>query len=32
MTYRTQSGQQLVVIAAGSGSDAALLAFARPQQ
>ena len=32
MTYRTQSGQQLVVIAAGSGSDAALLAFARPPQ
>lgn len=30
MTYRTRSGQQFVVIAAGRGSDAALVAFARP--
>ena len=32
MTYRTRSGRQLVLIAAGAGSDAALVAFARPQQ
>jgi len=32
MTYTTQSGQQLVVIATGRGTDAALVAFALPQQ
>ena len=30
MTYRTQSGRQLVVIATGAGPDAALVAFALP--
>ena len=30
MTYQTQSGQQLVVIATGGGTDAALVAFALP--
>ena len=30
MTYRARSGRQLVVIATGSGPDAALVAFARP--
>ena len=29
MTYRTRSGRQLVVIATGRGTDAALVAFAR---
>ena len=29
MTYRAQSGRQFVVIATGSGNDAALVAFAR---
>ena len=31
MTYRARSGRQLVVIATGSGSDAALVAFARSE-
>ncbi|MYA22975.1 MAG: PQQ-binding-like beta-propeller repeat protein [Gemmatimonadetes bacterium] len=31
MTYRAQSGQQFVVIATGTGPDAALVAFARPK-
>ncbi len=31
MTYRARSGRQFVVIATGSGSEAALVAFARPQ-
>ena len=30
MTYRARSGRQFVVIATGRGSDAALVAFARP--
>ena len=30
MTYRTQSGWQIVVIATGRGPDAALVAFALP--
>ncbi len=30
MTYRTPSGRQFVVIATGGGTDAALVAFARP--
>ena len=30
MTYRARSGRQFVVIATGAGSDAALVAFARP--
>ncbi len=32
MTYRTASGRQIVVIATGGGSDAALVAFARPAE
>ena len=32
MTYQTRSGRQYVVIATGRGSDAALVAFARPGQ
>ena len=32
MTYRTPSGRQLVVIATGRGTDAALVAFAHPGQ
>jgi len=31
MTYRARSGRQFVVIATGTGSDAALVAFARPK-
>ena len=31
MTYRTRSGRQFVVIATGRGSDASLVAFARPE-
>ena len=31
MTYRARSGRQFVVIATGSGPDAALVAFARPK-
>ena len=31
MTYRSRSGRQFVVIAAGAGPDAALVAFARPE-
>ena len=31
MTYRTRSGRQFVVIATGTGQDAALVAFARPK-
>ena len=31
MTYRTRSGRQFVVIATGGGSNAALVAFARPE-
>ena len=31
MTYRARSGRQFVVIATGSGSDAALVAFSRPK-
>ena len=31
MTYRARSGRQYVVIATGSGEDAALVAFARPE-
>ena len=31
MTYRARSGRQFVVIATGAGSDAALVAFARPE-
>ena len=31
MTYRSRSGRQFVVIATGSGTDAALVAFARPE-
>ena len=31
MTYRSTSGRQYVVIATGAGSDAALVAFARPE-
>ena len=31
MTYLAQSGRQFIVIATGSGSDAALVAFARPR-
>ena len=31
MTYRSRSGRQFVVIATGSGPDAALVAFARPK-
>ncbi len=30
MTYRAKSGRQFIVVATGSGSDAALVAFARP--
>jgi hypothetical protein len=30
MTYRTSSGRQFVVIATGSGDDAALKTFALP--
>jgi glucose dehydrogenase len=30
MTYRTRSGHQFVVIAAGQGADAHLVAFALP--
>ena len=30
MTYRTRTGRQVVVIAVGQGSDAALVAFALP--
>ena len=32
MTYRSASGRQFVVIATGGGEDAALVAFAVPQQ
>ena len=32
ITYRTRSGRQFVVIATGSGTDAALVAFALPAQ
>ncbi len=32
MTYRTRSGRQVVVIATGRGTDAVLVAFARPGQ
>ena len=32
MTYRTRAGRQFVVIAAGSGNDAELVAFALPEQ
>ena len=31
MTYRARSGRQFVVIATGTGPDAALVAFARPE-
>ncbi len=31
MTYRARSGRQFVVIATGAGTDAALVAFARPE-
>ncbi len=31
MTYRTKSGRQFIVIATGSGADAALVAFALPR-
>ncbi len=31
MTYRARSGRQFVVVAAGSGPNAALVAFARPE-
>ena len=31
MTYRTRSGRQFVVIATGTGPDAALVAFSRPK-
>ena len=31
MTYRARSGRQFVVVATGSGADAALVAFARPK-
>ena len=31
MTYRARSGRQFVVIATGTGPDAALVAFARPK-
>ncbi len=31
ITYRTRSGRQFVVIAAGAGEDAVLVAFARPE-
>ena len=31
MTYRARSGRQFVVIATGTGSDAELVAFARPK-
>ena len=30
MTYRTKSGRQFVIIAAGQGNNAALMAFALP--
>lgn len=30
MTYRIRSGRQFIIIAKGSGQDAALVAFARP--
>ena len=30
MTYRARSGRQFAVIATGRGTDAALVAFARP--
>ena len=32
MTYRTESGRQIVVIATGRGADAALVAFALPAE
>ena len=31
MTYRARSGRQFIVISTGAGSDAALVAFARPE-
>ena len=31
MTYHARSGQQFVVISMGAGSDATLVAFARPE-
>ncbi len=31
MTYRARSGRQFIVIATGTGPDAALVAFARPK-
>jgi len=31
MTYRARSGRQFVVIATGTGQDAALVAFAQPK-
>jgi hypothetical protein len=30
MTYRTRSGRQLILIAAGAGPDATLVAFGLP--